>query len=207
MNYQSNEIGELAKALSAFQGELEGVERDSLNPYFKSKYADLHAVWQAIRKPLAKHGLSITQIGQFEGDRAMLVSILLHSSGQWIRSVMPIITSKGDIQSFGASVTYLKRYMLQALCGCSSYDDDGEEAMKESRKPVKKDVPQGTYEDLCKALLEFDKTDILDYIKYISLASKMSEEEVVSKTLAEDESFKSFRDKLKARIDKKKEVK
>lgn len=203
MNNQSEQINELAKALSSFQGELEGVEKDSVNPYFKSKYADLHAVWQAIRKPLAKYGLSITQIGIYENDKPFLSTILMHSSGQWIRSVMPIITAKSDIQSFGGSMTYCKRYALQAIVGCSSYDDDGEEAMKEVRKPAKKETT-ATLDELCKGLMEFDKDDIVEYIRYICVASKMSEGEVIEKTLSADESFRSFREKLKARLDKKK---
>lgn len=203
-NYQSEQIGELAKALSNFQGKLEGVEKDSTNPFFKSKYADLHAVWQAIRKPLSENGLSVTQIAGFEGEKSVLITVLMHSSGQWIRSEMPIITSKADIQSYGGAVTYLKRYSLQAIVGCSSYDDDGEEAMKpvrsEKPKPI---VVDFVFNDLAKCLIEFSKEDLADYVKYIAITLKTSEEDVINQTLSSEDRLKSFREKLKSRLDKK----
>lgn len=206
MNYQSEQIGELAKALSNFQGHLEGVEKDSTNPFFKSKYADLHAVWQAIRKPLADNGLSVTQINAWDHDKECLITVLMHASGQWIRSVMPIVVSKTDIQAFGGSMTYCKRYALQAIVGCSSYDDDGEEAMKPVRQEKPKTQGNGsTLDDLCKTLLEFSKEQVDEYVGYIAEKSdgKMSKADVIAKTMDNDISFASFRDKLKARVEKK----
>ncbi len=97
---------------------------------------------------------------------------------------MHVRTLKTDIQSLGGSLTYSERYALCGILGISSYDDDGEEAMKEIRKPVKKEATPDPLLELCKGLLEFDKADILDYVKYISVASKMSEEEVVDKTFS-----------------------
>ncbi len=65
----SPEINELAAALAKAQGEMGGALKDSANPFFKSKYADLSSVWEACRAPLAKYGLSIVQIPSFQrGD-------------------------------------------------------------------------------------------------------------------------------------------
>jgi hypothetical protein len=60
--HMSPTIGELAKALAAAQAELEPAKRDATNPHFRSKYADLSACWDAVRAPLARHGLAVSQL-------------------------------------------------------------------------------------------------------------------------------------------------
>lgn len=205
---QSEQIHELAKALVQFQNRLEGVEKSSTNPYFKSKYADLHTVWQAIRLPLTENGLCVTQTVHRLDGRDCLVTTLLHISGQWIRSEMPIILSKNDIQSFGGALTYCKRYALQAIVGCSSYDDDGEENMKEVRKPVS-DIPLvrelgKLSNELAKALLEFDKADIEEYVSYLAIQKSKLPADIMQSILDDEIVLSSFKAKLKDRVDRKK---
>jgi hypothetical protein len=87
---KSETINELAKALSLAQGELHGALADANNPFFNSTYADLASIWESIRKPLTKNGLSVTQcLGENEHGLT-LETLLLHSSGQWISSTIPI---------------------------------------------------------------------------------------------------------------------
>jgi hypothetical protein len=206
MTYHSQEIGELAKALAAAQFRFEGVEKDSKNPFFKSKYADLHSIWQAIRAPLSENGLAISQLTSEENGKDYLITMLIHSSGQWIKSVTHIKTAKSDIQSFGGAITYCKRYAIQAIVGISSYDDDGEEAMKHARAEKPKEEEKGsTIDDLAKTLLEFSKEEISEYVAYIAHKSNMTVSDVILKCMSSDVSFNSFRDKLKANIDKKKQ--
>jgi hypothetical protein len=131
----STELGALAEALSKAQAVIEGAKEDCVNPFFKSKYADLASVWNACKKPLTANGLSVLQTIENGGEKAYLVTMLLHTSGQWVRSFMPIKTTKDDAQGFGSAVTYCRRYALAAMVGVCPADDDGEAAMHNARKP------------------------------------------------------------------------
>ena len=128
---QSENIVELATALNKVQSELLGAKKDSDNPFFKSKYADLASVWDACREPLTKNGLSVTQI--FDG--ANLITILLHISGQWIKGSIPIIAAKQDPQGIGSAISYYRRYSLAAIVGIVQIDDDAESAMERPTTP------------------------------------------------------------------------
>jgi hypothetical protein len=128
MNHSEN-INEIAKALALCQGEMSFASKDSLNPHFKSRYADLSAVWDAIREPLSKHGLSVTQIVDIADGKPILISMLMHASGQWIKSVIPVINANNTSQGQGSGLTYARRYALAALVGCVQDDDDGQESM------------------------------------------------------------------------------
>jgi len=132
---QSEQIGELAKALAAAQGEMDPAARSSANPFFKSKYADLAAVWDACREPLAKHDLAVIQTTE-AGDPQVVtvVTTLAHSSGQWIRGALSVKPVKGDPQSLGSALTYARRYALAAICGVApeGEDDDAEAAVGRS---------------------------------------------------------------------------
>lgn len=120
---------ELASALSKAQAKITGAVKDSSNPFFKSKYADLSSVMDAIREPFAEHGLSYTQGGRYIDGQWMLVTSLMHSSGDEIQYYFPIICAKqNDPQAFGAAVSYARRFALSAIAGVSQVDDDGESA-------------------------------------------------------------------------------
>ena len=129
MEMHSQELGLLLEALAKAQAIMQGAIEDSANPFFKSSYADLRSVWQACREPLTKNGLSVVQTLQHIEGHAYLVSILGHSSGQWIKSTMAITPAKNDVQAFGSAVTYARRYSLASLVGVCPADDDGESAM------------------------------------------------------------------------------
>ena len=126
---QSEQLNELAAALAKAQGQMQGAKKDSANPFFKSSYADLASVWDAIRDPLSTNGLSIVQsVNQGDGP-ITLTTILLHSSGQWIDSRVSVVPVKNDPQGIGSAITYMRRYALSAIVGVAPEDDDGEEAM------------------------------------------------------------------------------
>lgn len=128
METQSTEIKDLATALAKAQAEIKPALKDSDNPFFKSKYADLASVQAACMPLLNKNGLSVTQAIQTVGESAYLVTTLLHSSGQWMRSTAPIKPVKNDPQSFGSAVTYMRRYSLASIAGVAQEDDDGNSA-------------------------------------------------------------------------------
>jgi hypothetical protein len=121
----SVELGELAAALSKMQGEVGNVAKTSDNPFFKSKYADLASVWDAIREPLASNGLSLVQLPvPAPSGMVGLHSRIMHKSGQYIGSTA-YVPVKNDAQGYGSGLTYLRRYMAQALTGVAPEDDDG----------------------------------------------------------------------------------
>lgn len=124
----SEQISELAKALANAQAEIKVAIKDTTNPFFKSKYADLSEIVNASRGALTKNGLSITQGPDFLGDKWVLVSRLIHSSGQWIETYFPLLAKDQSPQAMGSAVTYAKRYAMSALVGVvtDDEDDDGE---------------------------------------------------------------------------------
>jgi hypothetical protein len=127
---QSEQIADLAAALAQAQGEIENVAKDSENPHFRSKYADLASVLSEVRPKLAKHGISVLQMPvNGEGGQVAVVTRLLHSSGQYIESELAIAPAKADAQGAGSAITYLRRYCLMAAAGIAPEDDDGEAAV------------------------------------------------------------------------------
>lgn len=131
---QSNAIGALAAALSKVQGAMVGAVKDSSNPFFKSKYADLSSVWDACRVQLAANNLCVIQTTAEAADGAVLITTLAHSSGEWIRSVLFIKVKDSSPQAQGSGMTYARRYALAAIVGVSQIDDDAEAA--QGRKVV-----------------------------------------------------------------------
>lgn len=126
---QTPEINELAKALLLVQSELKSIEKDSINPHFKNKYASLTAVIDSTRGPLAKQSLMIVQTHSTTTEgQATLVTTLLHSSGQYIQSHLPLVLSKQDMQGMGSATSYARRYGLLAILNLAAEDDDGAHA-------------------------------------------------------------------------------
>jgi hypothetical protein len=134
---QSESIAKLATALSIVQGKLSHAKKDSANPFFKSKYADLESVWDACRDLLAANGLSVMQFpGEFIDGTMLMTTILAHSSGEWIGQEMSLPVGKPDrdgvvkvdAQAAGSAITYMRRYALAAVLGIVQADDDGNAA-------------------------------------------------------------------------------
>jgi hypothetical protein len=125
---RSEQINELVEALASAQGKIGHATKDSANPFFKSKYADLASVWEAIRGPLAEHGLSIIQCPSADGARVTITTMLAHRSGQWICSALTVTAKEDAPQAVGSAITYARRYALQSVAGVAPDDDDGEAA-------------------------------------------------------------------------------
>ena len=127
---QSEQINELATALSKAQGEMQAAIKDKVNPFYKSYYADLGSVWDAARPVLSKYGLCVMQTTELVADKTIMVTTLAHTSGQWVKSCLALNPSKNDSQGMGAAITYLRRYSLSAIVGVVCDDDnDGETAV------------------------------------------------------------------------------
>jgi len=129
----SAEIDQLAKALCAAQSVMKGAVKDATNPAFRTTYADLASVWDAARSPLTSNGLSVSQHpGRTEDGQVSVTTILMHSSGQHIISVVSAMPTQGTPQAAGSVVTYLRRYALSSVVGIAPEDDDGHAASEPS---------------------------------------------------------------------------
>ena len=126
--WKSDNIEKLAQALSKAQSEMKGAEKKSTNPFFNSSYADLHTVIESSVPYLTKYGLSVIQGNEGKPGEFYVTTMLLHSSGQWIKSKLKMPIEKATAQSIGSTITYGRRYGLSAICGISQYDDDGNAA-------------------------------------------------------------------------------
>ena len=132
---QSESIAKLAYALTRAQKELPLIKRETVNPFYKSKYADLPTIFDAIRPVLAAHGLAVLQGGDGEnGTRLGVSTMLLHESGEFIEYTFPMPCSMADPQKAGSAITYGRRYGLQSILGIAAEeDDDGNAAAKGSQ--------------------------------------------------------------------------
>lgn len=154
----SIDIDQLSAALSAAQGELENASKNSQNPHFRSKYADLAEIINTVRPVFAKHGLAIVQAPSYADGLVSVTTLLTHKSGQWIRDTATAPASKLDAQGVGSAITYLRRYSLAAFAGIAQEDDDGNAASQQKARvntPSKEIVAQATAElRSCKTLDE-----------------------------------------------------
>jgi hypothetical protein len=178
---KSEQINELAAALSKAQSVIKGAVKDANNPFFKSQYADLTSVWDACREALTKNGLSVIQCPEQSDPGGIAIeTTLLHSSGQFITSryVMPVKNST-DAQAVGSAITYARRYALSAMVGVAPADDDdsnnaagkhGSDLKKESNKlPEMTDIDFQKNKSAWKEKITGEKgKTAADMIKYLS---------------------------------------
>lgn len=136
----SSTIGSLVAALAKAQGRITGALKDSANPFFKSKYADLAACWDACRIPLSENELAVIQVPEVVDGRVMVITTLAHSSGEWVRSRLPMQPKDFTPQAIGSTITYARRYALAAMVGLAQVDDDAE-AAQGRHKAEREEVP------------------------------------------------------------------
>ncbi len=144
---RSEEIQELATALSKAQAEFDTAPLNKVNPYFKSSYADLASIVAASRPALTKHGLSVTQeVSNDDTGALWLVTELMHASGQWKLSKFRMVPPKNDVQAISSYCTYVKRMCYASLIGVvtGDEDDDGEISVATTREVMAKGVALNT---------------------------------------------------------------
>jgi hypothetical protein len=172
---KSENVKELAIALSKAQAEMPPAEMKSVNPFFKSKYADLGSVIKAAKPVMAKHGLSISQLPTSLGDMLGVTTILMHESGEWIEDtiMLPINEEKGKsaAQVAGSVISYLRRYSFASILGMYADEDiDGNappqsQKKKTTRKP--RQSKKETNADVFQAVVEAGIVDNLDHAKQL----------------------------------------
>lgn len=161
----SQTVDKIAPALLKAQKEITFAIRDSTNPHFKSSYADLESVIEAIKKPLNDNGIIFIQsFSPSESGKLNLTTRLMHESGEWIEDELTMPLQKNDAQGYGSAATYSRRYALAAITGLYQADDDGNEASK----------PQTLSDAKAEELLSLIRfaTDIPQIAIYLKLASK-----------------------------------
>lgn len=144
----SPQIDKLMAAFCAAQGAMGKALKDSANPFHKSRYADLESVWDSCKFALQENGLSLMQSFETIDGAAHILTIVGHSSGQFMVSKLKLpfpfdvvdkngqVTHKNDPQALGSVITYCRRYSLAAMMGIVQTDDDCQEVMQPA--PVKK---------------------------------------------------------------------
>jgi hypothetical protein len=158
----SESIKELAAALCKFHAQVGKVKKGNENPFFKSKYADLSSILDAIEEPLHQNELTFVQfpVGEHE-----MTTMLMHTSGEWIKGTYTMTPTKKDPQGLGSVITYQRRYALGAILGLNiDEDDDGNDASKTPSPEGPKSTPKTTIEQ---AVGEMHLSKNLDDLKRI----------------------------------------
>jgi len=148
----SSEIALIAGALAKAQVLIKGAVKDSNNPHFKSQYADLSSVWDSCHEALNKNEICVVQQTETLDGKLVLVTRLIHSSGQWFRSEFPVKPQQDTPQGIGSAITYARRYSLAAMAGVAPRgdDDDGNAA---SAPVANREPPKGSWGDLKESTL------------------------------------------------------
>jgi ERF superfamily len=192
---KSESIKEIATALSKAQGQMTGAVKDSENPFFKSKYADLASVVEAIREAFSKNGLSYIQtVEPSEKDEVRVKTILMHASGEWLDcGILAVPVTKQDAQGFGSALTYARRYSLSAACGVAALDDDGNAAA--AAKPAKPKMAETVVLDFEVKLTEADTLASLKDTFLIACKESFGDPALIKK-------FTALKDTRKAALEK-----
>jgi ERF superfamily len=159
-------------ALVKARKDIGAAKKGAVNPHFRSKYADLGSVMEAVKEPLEGQGLAFVQ----DIENGCVVTVIMHESGECLRlAPFPIMATKQDAQGMGSGLTYARRYSLQTALGVPAEDDDGNAASKPTVISPVKAAMQGVQVDEAKvskvasALIDFhaaSATEDVDYQTY-----------------------------------------
>lgn len=167
---ESPTLENLFAALAKAQEEIEVASKDSANPFFKSRYADLTEVIRVSRPALTKNGLSVLQRVMGNGDgRNYLYTRLCHVSGEWIESCMPLVSKDQTMQAMGSAITYARRYAYASMVGVVSADEDDDGNRAAGKKPeTPKNGParitQAQAKDILEQIMEFGEEDLMENV-------------------------------------------
>lgn len=131
-------IEKISAALLEAQKNMGNASKDAKNPFFKSKFADLNAVREAVTGPLHDAGISILQPTVYIDGKSFVETTLLHTSGEYIQSHLEIVCAKqNDPQAFGSALSYARRYSLSSMLSVGAEDTDAEDAMDRAHSQPK----------------------------------------------------------------------
>jgi hypothetical protein len=129
----------ISASLARFQNEFTDIKKDSSNPFFKSKYLSLSAILQTIKRELFNYGLTFTQLCGADEHGKYVETILIHTSGELLKSKVYLLIDKNNMQGLGSAITYAKRYGIVAILGLDAdFDDDGNLSVKQKNDHTEK---------------------------------------------------------------------
>ncbi len=165
----SGDVVKLVPDLIKVQNKLKPVKKQEENPYFKTKYASLSSFLEEAQPVLSENNFALIQ--QLGGDlnSVSLSTIILHTSGAWIKSTLTMAPVKQDPQSVGSCITYARRYGLQTLLGMATEDDDGNFASGKSNVNVD---TQTTNKNSAQATAQQTKTSFVGKPKVTKVSKK-----------------------------------
>ncbi len=170
---QSPEIKDLVSALVKAQANVRHAFLDAENPHFRSDYATLESVIDAVKPAFLAQGLVIVQQPMVElSGENILITTVAHESGQWMRSFTQILNEKKSCQSMGSGITYARRYALAAIANIGQTDDDGNEATAPIGNPkVEVETSKPNLPNI-KPQVNASKPEPLDHDKAVAAAMK-----------------------------------
>ena len=162
---------DLYAAMAKAFPEIEGASKDKNNPHFKSKYADLGAVVEAIKPALTKNGLFFVQQTHEQEGGVCVETVVCHSSGESMPlGKLFVPASKQDAQGYGSALTYARRYSLMTAFGVCPEDDDGNAASKPAPQEKVALIDETQRSEL-QALIEATASDIVAFCKFYKIGS------------------------------------
>lgn len=171
-------IDKIAPALVAAQGQIEGATKGKKNDHFRSKYADLGAVWDACRDALQNNGIAVVQLPTIAPPGSVgLKTILMHVSGQSIQDTfyMPLKDATNP-QAAGSALTYARRYALSAAIGICPVDDDGNAAAATPKRDKPAESPRKDWAAVSKETeAQFEKAETKEAKKAVFMLLRGSD--------------------------------
>jgi len=129
---------QIATALLKAQSEMSNPKKGATNPFFKSKYADLNAIREAVIPTLNENDIIVLQPIVHIDGKNFVQTILMHSSGEKLESLTEIIYNKqNDAQAQGSGISYARRYSLQSFVCIGADDDDAQKAVQSKPNATK----------------------------------------------------------------------
>lgn len=149
---RSDSIASIAKAIIAFQSSVKQPKKSATNPHFRNSYVPLDNVVDSIHESAPQHGLAYVQETLVEDDRAGVLTMIVHESGEWMEFepfLLPI-GQKATPQAVGSAITYARRYSLSTAFGLASETDDDANSASDnaqqnpSKQPPRKQAPKAS---------------------------------------------------------------
>lgn len=153
------ETNTMIEDLIKVQQQMEPAKKQSNNPHFRSKYADLGNVMDAVMTALHSNNFALSQQTVQNDDGWCVTTILLHTSGKKLTCSVPLIMAKNDMQALGSAITYARRYGLMSLCGIAPEDDDGNAASSGPKYQPAQKISEEQEKEL-RSLLQITESDI-----------------------------------------------
>lgn len=172
----SDTLTNIVPALIAAQKSFKPAIKDSTNPAFRSKYVSLDAVLEAVSEALLNAGIALVQATDRDDDgTTLLVTRLIHTSGEWIGSRYPVRPVKQDPQGEGSALTYARRYALMALVGIAPEDDDGNAASQRPKEQAPKPEPKFDEDQHNSYMLAIDAAETVEALNKVGGAIAKAE--------------------------------